>query len=260
MKKILFVGFLCSIGLFSCRKVIDLELKDSEPQFVLKGEVNAGDSVHTLLITKSVAFDQANVFPGVVGATVVLTDNLGNTETLVDMGNGEYKTTNFPAINGRSYTFTVTSEGKTFESTSTIPGLVTLTDLDFLPSNFFGDTGFIIIPKFLDPAGVKNSYLFYFYNASSPEDNSGFIISNDDFADGKLNQQPFFGNWSPKLGDTVVYNMWGIDEDVYKYYFSFEQNTSGNSGAPANPVSNWSNNALGYFTAQSPQTFVKVAQ
>ena len=260
MKKILFVGLFGSIGLFSCRKVIDLKLKDSEPQYVLKGEVNAGDSIHTLSITKSVAFDQANEFPGVTGAIVVLTDNLGNTETLVSVGDGNYETSNFMAVHGRSYTFSVSVDGKTFESTSTIPGLVTLTDLEFVPSNFFGDTGYIVTPKFLDPAGVKNSYLFYFFNASNPADNSGFIISNDDFSDGKVNQQPFFGDWSPKLGDTLVYKMWGIDENVYKYYFSFDQNTSGNSGAPANPVSNWSNNALGYFTAQSPQTFVKVVQ
>ena len=255
MRKVLFIALLVSLGTVSCRKVIDLELKDSDPQIVLKGEVNDGEIVHTLSITKSVAFNQDNVFPGVVGASVVLTDNVGNSETLVDLGNGNYETVNLLAVAGRTYTFTVIAEGETYIASSTIPGIVPLIGLAFLPTSFFGDTGVIIVPKFLDPVGIKNSYLFYFYNPSNPEENSDFIISNDDFADGQLNQQPFFGNWTPKSGDSVVYLMWGIDTPVYEYYYSFDINTSGNSGAPANPVSNWSNNALGYFTAQNLQTY-----
>lgn len=259
MKKIFVITTLFLLGFTSCEKVIDLKLENSESQYVLKGEVNAGETVHTLSITKTIPFDEDNVFPGVTGANVVLTDNLGNTETLVDLGDGNYETTNYLAVEGRTYTFTIVVDGKTFESKSTIPLLVPLTGVEFLPTSFFGDTGFIMVPKFTDPAGIKNSYLFYFYNKNETKDNSGYIISNDDLADGQQNQQPFFGNWSPDSGDTVIYQMWGIDEKVYKYYFSFEQNTSGNSGAPANPVSNWSNNALGYFTAQNYQSIEVVA-
>ncbi len=52
MKNILFILLAAAVTLVSCRKVIDLDLKETDPQFVLKGEVNAGDSVHTLNITK----------------------------------------------------------------------------------------------------------------------------------------------------------------------------------------------------------------
>ncbi len=253
MKNLALIIFLSIIGLTSCRKVIDLQLNDSEAQFVLKGEVNAGDSIHTLSITKTISFNQDNVFPGVTGAFVVLSDDLGNSQTLNDLGDGKYATTNFPASTGRTYTFTVTTEGNTFTAQSNIPEIVPLLNIDFLPSSFFGDTGFVMIPKYLDPVGIKNFYLYYFYNKNNPKDNSGSIINDDAFSDGKVNQQPFFGNWSPNTGDTVIYMMYGIDQPVYEYYFSFAQNTSGNTGAPANPVSNWSGNALGYFTAQNVQ-------
>ncbi|MDB0063157.1 DUF4249 domain-containing protein [Crocinitomicaceae bacterium] len=255
MNKVLILTALFLIGTVSCTKVIDLELKESDSQIVLKGEVNSGELIHSLSITKSIAFNQDNVFPGLTGATVTLTDNQGNSETLVDLGDGNYKTVNFLAAAGRTYTFNVVAEGETFVSSSTIPALVPLLGIDFIPSSFFGSTGNIIVPKFLDPAGIKNSYIFYYYNADSLDQNSGYIFANDNFADGQLNQQPFFGNWSPESGDSVIYEMYGIDTPVFVYYFSFEQNTSGNSGAPANPVSNWSNNALGYFTAQNFQSF-----
>jgi hypothetical protein len=260
MKKIIVITSIIALALASCRKVIDLKLNNSEAQYVLKGEVNEGEIVHTLTITKTVAFDEDNVFPGVSGANVVLSDDQGNSETLVDLGNGNYETVNFLGVEGRIYTFSVTVDGKSFESKSTIPVIVPLTGLEFIPVSFFGQTGYAIVPKFLDQAGVKNSYLFYYYKKDSVDVNSGYIISNDDFADGKLNEQPFFGDYGPSLGDTVIYKMWGIDENVYKYYFSFDQNTSGNSGAPANPVSNWTNNALGYFTAQNFQSLEVVVQ
>ncbi len=259
MRKYLYIVIALTFAAVSCTKVIDLDLKESGAQIVLRADVTEGEMVHTLSITKSVGFDEDNVFPGVVGANVTLSDDQGNVTTLVDVGGGNYETTNYLAEAGRTYTYTVIAEGQTYESSCKIADIVPLTDVAFLPSNFFGDTGFIMVPKFVDPAGIKNSYLFYFYNANDPEENSDFIISNDDFADGQLNEQPFFGDYTPQAGDTVNYQMYGIDEAVYTYFFSFEQNTSGNSGAPANPVSNWSNNALGYFSAHNFQEIQVIA-
>ena len=42
-----------------------------------------------------------------------------------------------------------------------------------------------------------------------------------------------------------------IDEKVYNYWFSLSQNVNDATAAPANPVTNLSNGALGYFSAFS---------
>ena len=57
-----------------------------------------------------------------------------------------------------------------------------------------------------------------------------------------------------KSGDTVTWiEMLGIDEAVYKYWYSLHFN-GGDGGIlllPANPVTNVSGGALGYFSAQT---------
>jgi hypothetical protein len=45
-----------------------------------------------------------------------------------------------------------------------------------------------------------------------------------------------------------------VDQGVYTYFYTLNQNTGRNSGAPANPVSNITNGALGYFNAYSVTT------
>ncbi|MFA7274741.1 MAG: DUF4249 family protein [Crocinitomicaceae bacterium] len=253
MKKILYTAFLFSFLFTSCEKVIDLKLNSSETLYVLKGEVVAGDSTHQLSITTTIPFDQSNDFPGVIGALVTLSDDQGNSTTMVGTGNGIYKATNFLAIEGRTYSIKAVIGDKTFESTTTIPLTVPLFGALVIPSSFFGAEGNLIVPGFQDPAEYKNYYRFRFFEKDSLNNDSGDLITNDDITNGQINQQPFIGNYFPLSGDTVIYRMYGIDESVYTFYFSKQTNTNSGSGAPANPISNWSNNALGYFTAQNFQ-------
>jgi|TARA_R110000737_G_scaffold225069_1_gene239904 hypothetical protein len=238
----------------SCQKVIDLKLKSSETKYVLKGEVVAGDSTHYLSITTTIPFDQPNAFPGVSGAIVTLSDDLGNSTAMVDAGQGDYFAYNFLAVEGRTYTMTVVIEGETIESTCTMPFTVPLFGAVALPSSFFGLEGNLIVPGFQDPAEYVNYYRFRYFEKDSMDINdSGDIISDDGVSNGQINQQPFIGGYFPLSGDTVIYRMYGIPESVYTFYFSKQTNTNSGSGSPANPISNWSGDVLGYFTAHNVQ-------
>ncbi len=253
--KLLFLTVIALVG-FSCEQVIDLKLKESDSQYVIKGVVVEGDSSHVVTISKSIPFDQNNIFPGVTGATLTLTDNLGNSTTLNDLGDGKYAAQNYPAIAGRTYTLSVNHDGNTFTASSFLPSKVPLQGVEFLPNQFFGETGFIIVPKFQDPAGIANFYTFRYSLVNDPSKETGRLIRDDENTDGQVNEQPLFDGFNLQSKDTVTLTMTGISREVYKFYTSKSINTSGNSGAPANPVSNWSNNALGYFSAQNEQTIV----
>ncbi len=253
MYKILIISFLFSFALGSCTKVIDLDLNSSETKYVLKGEVISGDSTHHLSITTTIPFDEPNVFPGISDAVVTLSDDFGNSAAMLHIGNGVYEAQNFLAFDGRTYTMTAEIGDKTFSSTVTIPYVVPLLGATIIESSFFGQTGNLIVPTFQDPAQYTNYYKFRYYEKDSLDNDSGEILSDDEFSNGQFNQQPFIGNYLPASGDTVVYKMWGIAQSVYKFLYSKDVNTSPNSGAPANPVSNWSGDALGYFTAHNLQ-------
>ncbi|MCW3126192.1 MAG: hypothetical protein JWO03_1850, partial [Bacteroidetes bacterium] len=55
--------------------------------------------------------------------------------------------------------------------------------------------------------------------------------------------------------DTIQMELDAIDKPVYEYFNTLNESTINSlSAAPANPPSNFSNNALGYFSAYSPTT------
>lgn len=68
---------------------------------------------------------------------------------------------------------------------------------------------------------------------------------------------PFFGEDEEeriKAGDIITVEMQTIGKDVYDYFFSLDQTLSQSVATPANPVSNISGDALGYFSAHNVQT------
>jgi hypothetical protein len=255
---------LVSLVLFgSCQKVIQLDLKDAATYMVIEGEVNADDSVHTVRLSNSKSFSSDNVFEAITGATVVLSDDLNNSEVLTEVESGVYKTINFKAIEGRTYYLEVTSNGKKYTANSTIPHRVVLDSMSFIPDGLSSKGGLIPIPKRFDPAGVKNSYRFEMYvKRIDDKDNLGWyrdsaiLIQNDDFADGVETNQPLFGNIGDfYVGDSCRVTMMCIDESIYKYFYSLTLNGPGGAATPANPVSNIvGENVLGYFSAQTKQT------
>lgn len=245
--------------LFSCQKVIELDLKESDPFYVIEGEVNKDSLIHTIYISKSKKFSSDNQFDKVSDAIVSISDDVNNVEILTEASPGVYKTSSIVGEEGVTYTLNVQVGEVIFTSTSKMPTQVMLDSLIFLPSSFGGDGGKIIVPSRFDPPIIQNNYKFD-VSISRFEENEGWVrdsaimIQNDDFSDGLYSQQPIFGtigSFLPK--DTCRVTMKCIDANVYKYFFSLSQNDGG-SATPANPISNISGGALGYFSAQTKQT------
>ncbi len=248
----------------SCEKVITLDLKDSEPRFVVEASVNAGETIHKVEITKSIKFSEINSFPAVSGALVTLSDDDGNSEVLVESTPGVYLSATLLGVEGHTYVLNIKVEGKEFVSSSTIPLKVNLEALFFIDDNFGGNNGKIAVPIRQDPAGIQNSYKFEM-QVSRFKDNIGWerdqalLIQNDDFSDGVVSQQPIFGSLGAFFqGDTCKIEMYCIDKNVYQYFYSLAQNGPNGAATPANPVSNISNGCLGYFTAQTKQTLTAI--
>ncbi len=262
-KNILYIAFCFTIVFLftSCTKVITLDLKDSEPLYVIEGSVNKGELIHFVNITQSIKFSTLNSFPTVSGAEVVLSDDNGNSEVLIETTPGKYATSNLLGVEGRKYTLSVKIEGKEFISSSTMPTQVQLDELYFLEGNFGGkEGGKVSIPIRHDPKGIANKYKFDM-SVSRFEKNKGFemdsmvIIQDDQFSDGEISQQPIFGSLGTFFtNDTVRISMMCIDQNVYEYFYSLSLNGPNGAATPANPVSNFSGGCLGYFTAQTKES------
>lgn len=246
-KSILFASILLmTLLVFSCQKVIQLDLNKMDQKYVIEGFITKDASTHQVKITKTLDFDQNTTYPTVDNATVIVSDNFGNTATFTLVAPGIYETNGFAGVPGRKYTITVTIGDEIFTAASTMPNEILLTGIDVLDIPFGQEVFKVIVPKRGDEAGIEN---FYFYNIFlNGKRQSGIALQDDKNSDGLVNEEPLFiGDLASN--DTVRVIMHCIDKPVYKYLYSIAANT-GSIASPANPDSNFGSTCLGYFSAR----------
>jgi hypothetical protein len=132
-----------------------------------------------------------------------------------------------------------------------------LLDTLYISNGPYGQFKFATV-GYTDPAGVSNNYRFvqYLNGIKDP----AIFWENDEFTDGQFVSTQLDTGVDKKddprnikSGDTVMIEMQCIDSAVYKYWYSlhFNGGDGGNIATPANPVTNLSGGALGYFSAQT---------
>lgn len=267
--KNIFLIILSFITLHSCKKEIDLDLEDESGQIVIEGNITDQSEPYFVRITKSVAFTSTNQYPAVENAQVVISDDLGHTETLQYIGNGNYRASTFTGEPGRTYTLRINAEGKEYLAKSTMPQPVDFNDLQQDSFSVGGETTYTLLPVFVDPLALGNRYLFSFTVNNNPK--KFFTEFSDNVNNGLPNQRPLLlpnddtdpDDIKVAAGDTINVEMQCIDESVYTFYSALlEISDTGAGGGitPANPPSNISNGALGYFSAHTVRKMSAVIQ
>lgn len=257
-----FLALLIVAGLVfsSCEKVVEVDLKDSEPKLVIEAGVSDQDTTHVVRISKTIPFTETNKFNGLSGAQVVLSMPNGQKITFVETENGVYKSPKFAGIPGTKYVLDVSVEGKVYTGSSVMPVAVKLDSLGFKKLSFFGEETIVPLAYYKDPKEAKNQYLF-FVRAKDEEVQES--LTEDRFTNGNEVTETLFTDLDELAeGDSLEVEMRGIDLNVYKYYFAIAQ-ISGEGGppvAPSNPKSNFNNGALGVFNAYTTSTLKKVVQ
>ncbi len=243
----------------SCEKVISINLNDTEKRYVIEGNLSNEGGNCTVTITQTKNFNEDNNFPGVSGAIVTVSDNGSAPKQLTETTPGNYTTTAINGTIGHTYTLNINVGGRTFTSTSKMPVLVKLDSLYVEESFFFGDSTKVVNVKYSDPVETGNAYQFVQYK-NSVEEKTVFVI-NDDYTNGRPVTTPLFifsdddEDKKLKTGDIIKIVMKCIDPGYYKYLFSIDAATgSSNNATPANPVSNITGGALGYFSAHTTQS------
>ncbi|MBK6828193.1 MAG: DUF4249 family protein [Chitinophagaceae bacterium] len=266
MRKIITAFFTCAI-LFSCTKEIDIDLNESNPKFVIEGNVSTALGASKVTIHKTINFDESAPYPTVSAALVTITDNTVNqTYTLSEIAAGLYYNSSLLGAEGHTYTITVNIGTEIFTAVSTMPYRVNLDSL--VQENLAGTgtgggpggpagTGNITItPKYADPSAFENYYQFVVSRNG--------VLQNDIFVRSDIG---FNGSTSPlplrvdaEKNDVVTVDMQGIDKAVYNYFFGLNENINQSTATPANPASNFNNGALGYFKAHTTQTKTIIIQ
>lgn len=245
-----------------CEKVINLDLKTSASQLVIEGNLVDDNRPCQVSLRTSANYTDANTFAPVTGATITLADNAGSTETLREATPGQYTGASIKGVSGRTYTLRVETGGTSYVAVSTLPAPVVPFEKLSTQLSAIGSNNIQAVVDYTDPVGLGNSYLFRQYRNGRL--NNTIFVQNDQFTDGKHITQTLrtFSNSSTdpnnlnKLvaGDSLQVEMQNIDANVYEYFRTFNliiTTGAAPSTTPANPKSNFSGGALGYFSAHS---------
>jgi hypothetical protein len=235
----------------SCEKVIDLELKESEPVIVIYADIDDESDNQYVRISKTYSFTEPNKFNAVTGARVIVTNQTGGVINFSEISPGVYQSPRFRGRSGVRYTLDVTVEGQKYTAVSTMPEKVFLDSLNFREISFFGNTSNYLVANFQDPAGVQNQYRYLLSVKSKVVED---VVTEDRFNDGnKVANTIFYELDDLEPGDAIELDLQCIDRNVYRYYYAFGQNLGegGPPVAPANPPSNISNGALGVFSVHT---------
>lgn len=251
----------------SCRDVINLDLNSSNPKIVIEGQITDASGPYTVKISKTTDYFNPTIPPSVTGAKIVISDNLGNQDSLVEQSSGVYLTQKLKGTIGRTYTMRVVAEGKEFTAQSTMPNLVPIDSLGFQDLSFGNvDSGTLrLLLYFKDPPGITNDYRIRVFKNGVLQNNI-ITQSNRRFVgDGDMARIPLGNNNIRfKKGDVATVELWSIDKSVYDYFITLNETLSsgngpgGGSSAPSNPDSNIQGGALGFFgaIAVSSKTYV----
>ena len=255
MNKILSI-LVVAIFSFSCEKVIDIPLNEGDQKYVIEGSLFDVPGFSSVKISKTGSVYDDSGFEKISGASVIVTDDLGNTfsfsESAIEPGN--YIDTAFVAQPNRTYSLTITTGLETFTSISKTNSPIALDSLDYqVQTGGFGqasgDTSYFVFYNFSD-LGSETNYYRAIPVLNSGKESGNYYLSDDKLFNGNTFRQPFFAE-NIGSGDTLTAYLFSMDKASYTYFNSLASNVSSGpfSATPANPVSNIEGGAIGYFGA-----------
>ena len=246
-----------------CEDIITVDLNTTDPTIVIEATITDDNSASSVTITKSTDFYTPGVYPTVSDAEILVNDSEGNSYKFNEISDGVYENSTITGKSNVEYSIEVISEGKTYDAISTIPNRIIIDSLS-LEKAINRPVGkdaerFTLHVYFQDQLGIDDYCRFKLF--SNQNQLGGFTLYSDKFTDG--NYIDFRMNLNTEsddinIGDNITVELMSIDKAAFDYFKTANsvnasesdgRGPSSTSAAPANPVTNWSNKALGYFSA-----------
>ncbi len=271
MKKIYQLGLLLMLGgIMACEQTIRLDAELNQEQLVVEGLITNSD-LNYVKLTRSRDFYSSGLAEGVLNAEVTVSDNMGNVRRYV------HNPDNVPSLEGvylpevafmpsvgTTYTMTATVDGTTYMAQETMQPVTKIDSLTvFLNEDEREDPDdedrfYEVLFYAQEPQDRVDHYLFKFYrNGDLIKDaEEDIYVGEDEYLGEQIDDLPIAGFYA--LGDTVGVEMYSITREAFVYYsdlFNLINNDGGMfTPPPANPRSNVSNGALGYFQVSAIET------
>jgi hypothetical protein len=247
--------FSLIILLTSCEDVIEIDLDYMKPKLVIEGVINDNDKQCIIKLSKTADYFNQETNPAVSDAVITLTDNAGTIVNFNEIKAGIYMEESVQAKPNINYTLNILSEGDEYMANAIIPQRVNIDSLTckYNSESIFYEVGYVVSCHFSDPGENRNFYRLKTYKISDrTKARNSKDIYNDDLFNGNKVELPWSYDVYQQF-DTVVVELYTLDVQTYDYFNTLFPISGGaemmSLTTPANPNTNISNGALGYFGA-----------
>jgi hypothetical protein len=250
--------------LASCEREIDITLDNVAPRIVVEGWITDLPGPYDFKVSRTAPYlgDGADDLVG--GAKLVIKDDLGTIDTLVELRPGWYQTTHIQGEMMHNYVLEVVVDGKKYTASNYMPRIndILATGYEYNDTLAFG-VGYYVGLLAQEPAGVGDFYQFrYWRNDSLFNSISDLLITDDRLVDGQLS--PFLFPYPNEIGDTIVVEVRSLSAKSYDFLVTLFQQGAGVGGpfasAPDNLATNFDNGALGWFGAAASRRDTLIIQ
>ena len=158
MKKLIIYFSLFTFCLTGCKKIIQIETENADPQLVIEGKINDQLIEQQIKISKTLGYTETNIFPKISGATVTVTDSQGNNYVFKEGATPGTYINKMKGVPGVTYKLNVTAEGQTYTASSKMPNVVKMDSIGVIKNFFFGRERKTAAVFLKDPVTETNFY------------------------------------------------------------------------------------------------------
>jgi len=260
------------LTLNSCTERVDIKLDSTFTRLIVEGTITTDTTAHCVRLSKSADYFYNSPTPSVSNAVITISD--GDTSWVLTEDPtkpGYYYTDSLVyGIQGKTYKLLIENidindddEKEVYEATSYLPLVAPIDSIELIYRMYPFGSVWDVNMFALDPPS-REYYLFKIYiNDTMISDTLSEVSSTDDaffngnYSNGINVQILVEDRANEKLfpGDKVTLELNSISEEYFKFFIAMQSSTGFStplfSGPPANPPTNLSNGALGFFTAFS---------
>ncbi|MEE4115404.1 MAG: DUF4249 family protein [Marinilabiliaceae bacterium] len=245
----------------ACEEVIDIELKSAAPTLAVEASISRDSVCIARLTTTTAYFETAQ--PGIIDNAEVSVSDGNQTEILSYTGNGLYKGSSLTGIENTGYELLIRYEGREYRASSFMPEKTNISNSGYSKSNQQsilnpdGETVFTVSCSFPDNPLEDNYYMITYTEDGSLIERRFFMLTEKNNNGGTmeygLDNTIRFAESIFYEGGEIELKLYSIDEAIYNYFFQLDDILFWKRRylppVPYNPLSNFSNGALGYFAA-----------
>ena len=249
----------------SCQDVIDLEVPDGEVLLVVDGWITDQEGEKQVLLSTTANYFDNIKAPTVEDALVVLFDENGTVDTLLESNPGVY-VTNYQGVVGKTYHIYIqTVSGEEYESNPELLKFVSAiaaVHAEFKEETSFEDEGYYVSIDTEEPLGIGDFYRWkQFVNDTLLNEPFDLLYASDEFVDGNpiidfdVTTEPL------SLGDNYRIQQLSISKEAFNFFTQLQTQTAFVGSLFDSPpaalqgnmvsVNSTDKNVLGYFGASA---------